>query len=341
METGRNRLTDRPAKFRGRALARIMMTAQDRSNQNFGATPTTEALHDKAAGLDRLPLDMIAAILADGQAEAANAPRHAAAQIAAGAQVMAETIRTGGTLYYVAAGSSGLMAAADAMELGGTFSIPAAQIRILMAGGIPTTPEMPGDTEDDTKALEQALASLTAKDTVIAVSASGTTPYTLAAARLARTKGAAVIGIANNADSALLRESDQAICLATPPEVISGATRMGAGTAQKIALNMLSTLMAVNLGHIHDGMMVNLRADNAKLRARAIAIVDKISGGGTDRAQAALAQAEGDVKRAVLIARGAEPAEAAALLARTDGHLRPALAAPSGALSDPPPTDKT
>ncbi len=241
---------------------------------------------------------------------------------------MAEAIRQGGTLHYAAAGSSGLMAAADALELGGTFSIPASQLRVHMAGGIPTGVEMPGGTEDETADLERALADLGPKDVLIGVSASGSTPYTVAGATFAKARGATVIGIANNPGSPLLTLADHAVLLATPAEVISGSTRMGAATAQKIALNMLSTLMAIELGHVHDGMMVNLRADNIKLRARAIGIVTRITEVSDETAAQAIEAADGNVKCAILIASGAKDlAEATARLSTTGGKLRPALLA--------------
>lgn len=239
---------------------------------------------------------------------------------------MAATLRTGGVLHYVAAGSSGLMAAADAQELGGTFSIPPSRLRIHMAGGLPTGVEMPGDTEDSDVGLADALSDLKPTDTVIAVSASGSTPYTLTAGDIARAKKATLIGIANNAESPLLQTADIPILLATPPELISGSTRMGAGTAQKIALNMLSSLMALDLGHVHGGMMVNLRADNHKLRARAAGIVERIAKVDTDAAQAALAQTNGDVKPAILIAAlGVSKGDALARLEEADGILSTAL----------------
>lgn len=289
--------------------------------------PRTEALHDKARGLDQRPLADIASVLAEGQVAAAACVRDAGAAIAGAATAMAQTIRKGGILHYVAAGSSGLMAAADAQELGGTYSIPAAQIRIHMAGGLPTGVEMPGETEDDTAGLDAALGGLSARDTVIAVSASGSTPYTVAAARIARSAGAALVAIANNPGTDLLDLADHPICLPTPPEVISGSTRMGAGTAQKIALNMLSTLMAIELGHVHDGMMVNLRADNLKLRARAAGIVREIAGVGQDVAAAALDATHGEVKPAVLIAAtGVSADRANAILRESEGNLRAALA---------------
>jgi len=287
----------------------------------------TEALHALAKGLDERPLADVAAILADGQIAAAETLRDATQAIAQAAARMAATIRAGGVLHYAAAGSSGLMAAADAQELGGTFSIPAHQLRIHMAGGLPTGVEMPGDTEDATEGLDAALADLAACDTVIAVSASGSTPFTLAAARIARSAGAALVGIANNAGAPLLELADHPICLATPPEVLSGSTRMGAGTAQKIALNMLSTAMAVALGHVHDGMMVNLRADNIKLRARAVSIIRAIAEVDEATAQRALEITGGEVKPAILIAaRGLGAQDAQAILDAAGGRLRAALA---------------
>ena len=287
----------------------------------------TEALHEAAKGRDERPRVEIASLLAEGQIRAATSLREALDGIAGGSAAMAKSIREGGALHYVAAGSSGLMAAADAQELGGTFSIPTHQIFIHMAGGLPTGPEMPGDTEDEIGDLEQSLSGLSSKDTVIAVSASGTTPYTMAAVELAKAKGAAIIAIANNPNVPLFEKADYEICLATPPEVLSGSTRMGAGTAQKIALNMLSTLMAVDLGHVHDGMMVNVRADNAKLQARAAGIVSQIAGVDQAHANSALKQAEGDVKPAILIAAKGIPSDAARdVLGETNGNLRAALA---------------
>jgi len=293
---------------------------------NHMIAPRTEALHQDAEGLDARPLPEIARVLVDGQIAAAVAVRDAVDDIASAAEVVASTIRNGGVVHYVAAGSSGLMAAADAQELGGTFSIPADQLRIHMAGGLPTGVEMPGGTEDDTDGLEQALARLTPDDSVIAVSASGTTPYTLAAVRIAKGAGASVISIANNPGTALLDAADVAICVETPPEVLSGSTRMGAGTAQKIALNMMSTLMAVSLGHVHDGMMVNVRADNIKLRARAAGIVCRITGVDAATASRALDATGGDVKPAVLVALGQDTAAAQEILTDTQGNLRAALA---------------
>lgn len=289
-------------------------------------SPTTEELHDMAVGLDQRQPRQVAQILVEGQIAAAGCVAPAVAALCDGAHAMAQSLLAGGSLYYVAAGSSGLMAAADAMELGGTYGIGADRVHIVMAGGLPTSATMPGDTEDDRSGLDEALQALSSADTMIAVAASGRTPYTLNAAQTARARGATLLAIANNAASPLLELADVPVLLATPPEVIAGSTRMGAGTAQKIALNTLSTLMAVELGHVCDGMMVNLVADNDKLRERAATIVETITGASQPAAARALAAAGGAVKPAVLLAAGATtPASARALLEETQGNLRRAL----------------
>jgi N-acetylmuramic acid 6-phosphate etherase len=201
---------------------------------------------------------------------------------------------------------------------------------VLLAGGAEALLHMTGAVEDETAAATEGVArlGLGPADALIAVSASGTTPYTLAAAEAARARGAAVIAIANVAGSPLLGLARHPVLLDSGAELVAGSTRMGAATAQKIALNLISTLAALRLGHVHDGRMVNVVADNAKLRARAAGIVASIAGTTEAEAAAALAAAEGSVKAAILIAAGApDRAAADGLLARTGGRLGPALAA--------------
>ncbi|MEM6712676.1 MAG: N-acetylmuramic acid 6-phosphate etherase [Pseudomonadota bacterium] len=288
---------------------------------------TTEQLHSDALGLDDRPAGEVASLLIEAQNAAAAVVKEAASQIASGAFVMAQTLAEGGVLYYVGAGSSGLLAALDAQELGGTFSIPPCQVRILMAGGLPTGVEMPGCTEDGAEGIEAGLAGLCSRDTVILVSASGSTPYTLRALQIARKSGAPIIAIANNPGSPLLSGADITIALPTPPELLSGSTRLGAGTAQKIALNTLSTTMAVIMGYVHDGMMVNVRADNAKLRDRATRIVSNIALVNRIEAQETLDKAGGEVKLASLMAaHSISVDEASACLERVNGNLRAAIA---------------
>ncbi|QND57793.1 N-acetylmuramic acid 6-phosphate etherase [Mesorhizobium huakuii] len=297
------------------------------------AETRTEALHRNAEGLDIQAPEAILVSLADAQIEAAKAVRNAIPAIAKAAEIIAARLRSGGKLAYAAAGSSGLMALADALELPGTFGIQRDRIAILVAGGDEAFKTLAGGPEDDTEEAATAVANagIGAGDCLIALSASGTTPYAVCAIEEAARRGAATIGIANNRDSALLRQAETAILLETPPEVIAGSTRMGAGTAQKIALNMLSTLTAVHLGHVHDGYMVNLMADNIKLRDRAARIVAAVSGRSTDDAARLLEKSGGAVKTAILLAAGADSADAAEKLLEGTGHkLRPALSAIEG-----------
>jgi N-acetylmuramic acid 6-phosphate etherase len=292
------------------------------------AEKRTEALHEHAGGLDQQPPAVVLGFLADAQVEAAQSVRGAIASIADAAKIVAETLGAGGRLAYAAAGSSGLMALADALELPGTYGIPRHRIVVLFAGGAAALQDMAGAPEDDAAqaAREVIDAGLGKGDCLIAVSASGSTPYAVGALREAASLGAKTIAIANNAGSPLLELADVPVLLATPPEVIAGSTRMGAGTAQKIALNMLSTLAAIHLGHVHDGYMVNLYADNAKLRGRAARIVAAIAGCDEKAAHAALEKTGGEVKPAILLAAGAADVKTAKeLLDGTGRRLRPAL----------------
>jgi N-acetylmuramic acid 6-phosphate etherase len=286
--------------------------------------PTTEMRPDHA------PFDTLTAVNAAehmmrGQHGAIDAVKAAAVEIEAGAQVMADAICLGGSLIYAAAGSSGLMALADACELPGTFGISPDAIQIHMAGGIPVDGRMPGDTEDATDAAEVVASGVSKGDAVIILSASGTTPYALSVAKSAKRAGGIVIGLACNRDSALLDLADVAICLETPPEVIAGSTRLGAGTAQKAALNLMSSTLGVKLGHVYQGMMVNVVADNAKLIKRATMMVAQIADVSAEKARAALQAANGNTKAAILVAAGRSNFEAIDLLTVHNGHLAPCL----------------
>jgi N-acetylmuramic acid 6-phosphate etherase len=292
------------------------------------AQKRTEALHEHAGGLDEQPPATVLGFLVDAQVEAAKTVRDAIGQIEHAAAIVAETLAGGGRLAYAAAGSSGLMALADALELPGTYGIPRQRIVILFAGGAAALHDMAGAPEDDAAgaAREVADAGLGKGDCLIAVSASGSTPYAMGALEEAARRGAKTIAIANNAGSPLLERAEAPILLATPPEIIAGSTRMGAGTAQKIALNMLSTLAAIHLGHVHDGYMVNLFADNIKLRGRAARIVAAVAGCDDKTAAQALEKTDGEVKPAILLAAGAADMKTAQeLLDGTGRRLRPAL----------------
>jgi N-acetylmuramic acid 6-phosphate etherase len=292
------------------------------------ALTRTEQVHTSSKGLDMLPFDAIARLLADAQAQAAAVVAEASAAIAKAAEMAADCLGNGGRIAYAAAGSSGLMALADALEMPGTFGIPRDRIVVLMAGGAASLAELTGGPEDDADqaASDVDEAGLRSGDCLVAVSASGATPYAVAALHEARRSGLRTVAIANNGGTPLVEAADIAVVLATPPEVIAGSTRMGAGTAQKIALNIFSTLIAVRLGHVHDGLMVNLHADNLKLQERAVRIVATIGGVSRDRASDLLDAADGSVKSAILLAAGAADARAAShLLESTGQRLRPAL----------------
>lgn len=284
----------------------------------------TENLPDHPA-IDAVDAEMAATFMLDSQVAAVRAVRNALPEITQAAKLMANCIASGGTLIYAAAGSSGLMALADVSELPGTFGIPAQQLRLHMAGGVPIDGHMPGQTEDDTATAQAIADQINQNDCLIALSASGSTPYPVAIAEMAATRGASVIGIANNPDTPLLNIANIAVCLPTAPEVLAGSTRLGAGTAQKAALNTMSTLMGVHLGHVFQGRMVNLIADNAKLLSRASGIVRDITCVPDTTAQAALETASGDVKLAILIASGLNLAKANAALTRHKGQLGPCL----------------
>jgi N-acetylmuramic acid 6-phosphate etherase len=244
---------------------------------------------------------------------------------------IAERLRTGGRMIYAGAGSSGLIAHLDALELPGTYGISADRVPVLLAGGDAGLLAIPSEAEDDTDAAEAGIAGLGVgtQDALVAVAASGRTPYTVACLEAAKARGALTVGIACNADTPLLQSADIAVLLATPPEVIAGSTRMNAGTAQKCALNMLSTLIGVRLGGVYDGMMVAVQPENAKLKARAVGIVAKACGIDTGAAASLFDRTGADIKAAIVLARlpAGDVGQARALLTAHDNNVRAALAA--------------
>ena len=289
----------------------------------------TEALHPDAQGLHRRNGAGVLSLLLDAQIKALSALHPALPQLEQAADLAAAAISAGRKLVYAGAGSSGMMALSDCLELAGTFGIPPHHSPILFAGGAAALIHMTGAVEDDPVQARADFdaANLQAGDVMIAVSASGSTPYTMVVARAAKAAGVTVVGIANVADANLLALSDVAICLNTGPEVVAGSTRMGAATAQKVALNLISTLMGIRLGHVHDGRMVNVVADNAKLIDRAARIVADVTGATLQAAEAALHATDGAVKSAILVVQGYTPDAARSALVTSKGHLGPLLTA--------------
>lgn len=287
----------------------------------------TEQATDSSQGIDTWGNVAVLEALVIGQERAIGAVRRAIPQIAAAADVLAGRLAAGGRLAYAGAGTSIRIAVQDGSELPATFGMAEDKILYLIAGGKAAIFETMADAEDDVKAGQLDAAQLIPSDTLVAVAASGQTHYTIAAARVAKAKGAYVISVVNNAGSVLGVLGDIEIVLESGAEVIAGSTRMGAGTAQKAALNLLSTLTHIRLGAVHDGMMVNVQAGNLKLKQRAAEIVAKISGTTLEQATHALNDANAHVKPAVLLCAGAPNyAAAQSILESTKGNLRLALA---------------
>jgi N-acetylmuramic acid 6-phosphate etherase len=293
------------------------------------ALVATEHADPRFSGLDSWDDAAILSALLDGQKRGLDAVSAALSDIAKAAQLGVAALQAGGRLIYVGAGSPGLIALGDALEIPQTYGIARDRIEIVMAGGLAMTQELLGGPEDDADqgAADVGALGIGANDCAICISASGTTRYTVAALRTAKTAGAGTVGIAGNGGAPLLADADVAILLASGAEVISGSTRMAAGTAQKAALNMLSTLIGVRMGHVHDNFMVNVTADNDKLVLRATGIVARIAGVGPDVAAKAMQTAHNEVKPAILLAAGAKDlSEAQQLLAQSGGVVRKALA---------------
>jgi len=287
----------------------------------------TETWTPRYRGLDTWSDQAILDAFWEGQARAIASLRPALPAIAAAANGLAERLNKGGRLIYVGAGASGFLAAGDAMEIGPTFGWPDERIHVLLAGGVEMKPGMKGDVEDhdDRARVEAAALNLTGNDAMIAVAASGTTRYTLGALEIAKQAGTLTISIANNPGAPMLGIADHPILLETGAEIISGSTRMNAGTAQKATLGLLSSLTMIRLHRIYDGMMVDMRVQNAKLRERAIGMLINITGCSKEEAAEALKRSGDRIKPAALILNGVEPKEADRLLETTGGDLRAAL----------------
>lgn len=291
------------------------------------ALAETEHSSVRQKGIETWPASQVLSALFESQAAAVASVHGALPAIEAAALAAAFRLADSGRLAYVGAGTSGRIAAQDGAELPPTFGWPRERLALLMAGGERALVTAVEGAEDDAQAGEQAARGFGAADVVVGVAASGGTPYTCACVATARAASALTIGIANVAGSALLAAAEHAILLPTGAEVIAGSTRLKAGTAQKTALNLFSTLTMMRLGRTHDGLMVDMRPSNAKLRRRAVRMVQDIAGCDAEAAERALARCDGQVKAATLVARGLEPEAARTLLALHRGHLRAALAA--------------
>jgi N-acetylmuramic acid 6-phosphate etherase len=292
-------------------------------------TEPTEQRDPAGADIDLLPTRRLVELVNDQDATVAPLVRAAAEPIAAAVDLIAGRLRDGGRLVYAGAGTAGRLGVLDASECGPTFGTD--RVLAIVAGGPAALTAAVEGAEDDAAAAVAALADLTAADVVVGISASGSTPFVLGALRHARATGAARVAVASNPGSPAAALADVAIEVVTGPEFIAGSTRMKAGTAQKLVLNTLSTLVMVRLGKTYGNLMVDLRAGNAKLAARAERIVVLATGCADAEARAALRQAGGEVKPAILaLLTGAPAAEARRALDAAGGNLRAALSRRAG-----------
>jgi N-acetylmuramic acid 6-phosphate etherase len=287
----------------------------------------TEQISPRYLNLDSWSTAEIVAAMYEGQLSAAAAVRGALDDITAAVDDAVPALQRGGRIVYAGAGTSGRIAVQDGTELPPTFGWPADRIVYAMAGGLGALVESVEGAEDDEEAGAAAMADarIGPDDVVVGIAASGTTPFTIGALRAATIAGAVTIALANNADAPLFVVARHRILVESGTEVIAGSTRMKAGTAQKIVLNLFSSAVMVQLGRVYLGLMVHMRASNTKLRQRAEGMIRQIVGCDAEDAARLVEQAEGDVKTAVLLGFGLDPDEAAAVLERHEGNLRHAV----------------
>ena len=281
------------------------------------------------AQLDQYPTTELVNVLVDDQINAVNAVRAAAPRLAAAVTAAVPRMEAGGRLVYVGAGTSGRLGLLDSVELYPTFSWPHGRAVALLAGGSDAMFVAVEGAEDDAVqgAADLDTIDVTADDVVLLIAASGATPYVLGALRRAREIGALTIGFANNADAPIANEAEIGITLDTGAEVISGSTRLKAGTSQKIALNSFSSALMVRLNKVYGNLMVDLKATNAKLVRRAIRLTSFATGASEDAARAVLEQCDFHVKTAIVaLSKQTGVEEARALLEAARGSVRQALA---------------
>ena len=296
----------------------------------------TEQVRPDLDGLDRLaPAELVALMVAESR-RAPEAVVAAQASIALAVERIAERMDRGGRLIYVGAGTSGRLGVLDAAEAGPTFDVDEGRVSALIAGGEAAIRRSAEAAEDDPGGAIPSLEAMAigAADTIVGITASGRTPYVIGALDWARDRGALTISVACNRGALVSAHAEVPIELEVGGEVIAGSTRMNAGTAQKITLNLISTGVMVLLGRTYGNRMVHLRATNAKLRDRALRMVAEVTGADVADARAALEASSWDAKVAIaMLAGGVDAAAARAALVRTRGRLRSAL----DAIRDGPP----
>ena len=294
------------------------------------AVPVTEQENPRTRGLSELPAGEIVRLMNDEDAGVAGAVRLVLPEVARAVEGIVERLRAGGRLFYVGTGTSGRLGVLDASECPPTFGVPAELVQGVIAGGYEALYRATEASEDDREAGARDLDArgLSAQDAVVGIAASGRTPYTVGAVEHARSLGAFTAAVACVPGSAITRAAEVAVVPVVGPEVVAGSTRLKAGTAQKMVLNMLSTATLVRLGYVKGNRMTNLRPSNEKLRARSARIYAAETGETEEAARRALEAAGGDLRVALVMSRaGAGRERAAAALDAARGVVADAVAA--------------
>jgi len=291
---------------------------------------STEKTNRASARLDQQSALEIARIINREDAKVAGAVRRSLPQIAKAIDLIAAAISSGGRLIYVGTGTSGRIAALDAAECPPTFDISPRTVQFIIAGGARALGAAVEADEDSRELGRKAMAKKKpgGKDVIVGIAASGRTPFTVAAVEYARARGATTVAVVCNPQSPLGKAAQVAIVAEVGPEVLTGSTRMKAGTAQKMILNMLTTGAMARLGYVYGNFMVNLRPKNAKLSERAVSILEEAAGLKRRVARTLLVSGEGRVPVALVMAlAGISQEEAVAALKASSGRVRDALAA--------------
>lgn len=296
-------------------------------------TSGTERANPQTADIDTQSSLGIVTLINDQDAAVAPAVRRELVHIAQAVDVIVERLQRGGRLFYLGAGTSGRLGVLDASEMPPTFSVSPDLVQGYIAGGDAALRRSIEGAEDDMAAGAHTVqgAGVTEADVVVGIAASGTTPWVLGAIAEARQRGAATVALTCAPDSPLACSADIAIAPVVGPEVIAGSSRMKAGTAQKMVLNMLSTATMIHLGKVYGNLMVDVQPTNAKLRRRAVQILQEATGADAGSARRALDATGYEVKPAlVMLLAGIDADEARHRLSRAGGFVRQAIQAKPG-----------
>jgi len=288
----------------------------------------TEQRNPKSRDLDKKSIAEILRIMSEEDKSVAEAVSHELEAIERVVHAFVKTYERGGRVFYVGAGTSGRLGVLDAAELPPTFGIPPERVQGIMAGGLEAFFRADESLEDDREAGRIVVweKQMNERDLVIGLTASGETPFVLGCLEEAKRRGITTVGVTNNPNSTITREVDIAVIVVVGPEVIAGSTRLKAGTAQKLVLNMISTTAMIKLGKVYDNLMVDVQANNQKLRRRAESILRELTGADPERIRTALAEAGYEVKPALLMLKADIPySEAKRLLEKHRGFVREAL----------------